>query len=37
MTKLISDYYENFKDYADKDLELKGIGSYLRSLLSDQP
>ena len=35
MTKLISDYYENFKDYADKDLELKGIGSYMRSLLSD--
>ena len=35
MTKLISDYYENFKDYADKDLELKGIGSYLRSILSN--
>ena len=35
MTKLISDYYENFKDYADKDLELKGIGSYIRSVLSN--
>jgi hypothetical protein len=35
INKLISEYYENFKDYADKDLELKGIGSYIRSILSD--
>jgi hypothetical protein len=34
--KLISDYYENFKEFGEKDLELKGVGSYIRSLFYDR-
>jgi hypothetical protein len=33
--KLISYYYENFKDFSEKDLELKGISSYIRSILKN--
>ena len=33
--KLISYYYENFKDFSEKDLELKGISSYIRAILKN--
>jgi hypothetical protein len=32
---LITEYYENFKEFSEKDLELKGIGSYLRTIIND--